>query len=38
MSAYQPPIIHNDVLNTVFNPNDFIEPNTEPYLPLTGVI
>ena len=36
MSAYQPPVLHNNVLNTVFNPNDFIEPNTEPYLPLIG--
>ena len=36
MSAYQPPILHNNVLNTVFNPNDFIEPNREPYLPLIG--
>ena len=37
MSAYPPPVLHNDVLNTVFNPDDFINQNdTGEYLPLIG--
>ena len=36
MSIYQTPTLHNATLNTVFNPTDFSQKNTNPYLPITG--
>ena len=37
MSSYNPPLKHNGSINTVYNPNDYLQTNpTLPYLPLPG--
>ena len=36
MATYQPPTTHNSSLNTSFNPTDFSQTNTSPYLLITG--
>jgi hypothetical protein len=36
MATYQPPLLHNGSLNTVFNSSDYSNTNSKAYLPISG--